>query len=47
MEIRLAEKNLKEAYDELDDPMDKDNAIFRFGRAWEHSQRAIALAEGS
>ncbi|MDY6931831.1 MAG: hypothetical protein SVJ22_07980, partial [Halobacteriota archaeon] len=46
-QICLAEKNLEEAYEELDDPMDQDNAIFRFGRAWEHAQRTIAIAEGS
>ena len=45
MEIGLAEENLKEAYNELDDPLDKDNAILRFERVWEHSQRAIAIAE--
>ncbi len=45
MEIGLAEENLKKAYDELDDPLDKDNAILRFERVWEHSRRAIAIAE--
>ncbi len=45
-EIRLAERNLEEAYDEMDDPLDKDNAILRFGRAWEHAQRAIRLSTG-
>ena len=42
-EIKLAEKNLEEAYDEMDDPMDKDNAVLRFKRAWEHAIRAIEL----
>ena len=45
-EMRLAEKNLEKAYDEMDDPMDKDNAILRFERAWEHAQRAIRLSIG-
>ena len=44
-EIGLAEENLEEAYSELEDLMDKDNAIFRFGLAWEHAQRAISLHE--
>ncbi|MDY6960124.1 MAG: NosD domain-containing protein, partial [Halobacteriota archaeon] len=44
LEIRLAEENLEEAYNEMEDPMDMDNAILRFKRAWEHAQRAIILA---
>lgn len=44
-EVRLAEVCLNEAYDELDNPMGKDNAVLKFKRAWEHAQRAIAIGE--